>query len=297
MRGGAGGGRAGAGEVRYNEENCTIPSIRDERTVKPIWQEMHELERYQFKRVGELFSGIQLYPPLPVCVIEGRQPGRIFADDEASPSAALVCQHSGYSYLGGKRDAFASWIEERLFTAIDREAIDLCTTAGFWEARLPILPGLRATPYQMRSYRLSEDRFQEARSVLPAPPQGCRIVRITADLLARHPGNPCLCFLESEQSFVQDGLGFVLLDGDELASSCITSFVGNGTCDVSLATREEYRRRGHATQVTAAFIQGCTDIGIQPVWHTTADNAASDAIAARFGFELLGSFTMYRVRR
>ena len=261
---------------------------------------MIELSPDTFDKTRSVFEGIELYTPLPYCVIERNQPGRIFADNVANPRAALVCQQSGYYYAGGDSEEFADALEGRLFSEIGLDRFELSVTPGFWEARMKTFMGDRSAPYQMYSYRLNENTFRQNSARLARLPSGCRLERIEeshVNLVTQNPRMGILAFWNSLKEFVDKGLGICLFEGEELASWCLTSFVGDGKCDVSLQSVEKFRRRGYATLATAAFVESCIEDGLTPVWHTTVGNAASDNIAQRMGFELIGEFTMYSIER
>ena len=122
---------------------------------------MIELSQEAYEKTRPLFEDIELYTPLPHCVIEKNQPGKIFADSEANPRAALICQQSGYYYVGGDSEAFADVLEDRLFSEIERDQFELSATPGFWESRLTTFMAERSTPYQMRSYTFIEEIFRQ----------------------------------------------------------------------------------------------------------------------------------------
>jgi GNAT superfamily N-acetyltransferase len=257
---------------------------------------MIELTFDEYERVTPLFDGIEVYSMLPACVIEGRQPGHIYVDDPSAPAAAFVCQQTGYCYLGGDDDAFGDLSKDALILRAGRRHLDLSVTPGSFEERLHQAPPEASRAYEIMSFRLDESAFREALASLPPLPAGCRIERVTEAHADLAPGSGILAFFGSVERFSRHGLGFFLFDGDEVASHCVTSFVGSGACDASLVTREAFRRRGHATQVAAAFVSACLDEGLEPIWHTTPGNVASDRVAARLGFTAIGTYTMYEIQ-
>ena len=256
---------------------------------------MIELTADAYKRVAPLFEGIELYSMLPHCVIEGHQPGRIYVDDASTPGAAFLCQQTGYCYVGGQSEALADELETHLFLRAGRKHLHICATPGYWEQRMQTFRSQTWHPYRISSYRIDTGAFHRGSSALPSLPAGCRIERVTeahADVVHQH-GTGILAFFGSVERFCERGLGYFLFEGDELASWCVTSFVGGGACDASLQTLEPFRRKGYATQVAAAFINGCLEVGLTPIWHTTPGNNASDRVAERMGFASIGLFTMY----
>jgi len=67
--------------------------------------------------------------------------------------------------------------------------------------------------------------------------------------------------------------------------------------DVSIDTLEPYQRRGHATQAAAFLIEHYRGLGKEPVWGALVSNHASRALAARLGFEEVGSLSIFSAPR
>lgn len=260
---------------------------------------MIELSPADFQRVAPLFEGIQLWPSLPHSVIEQNQTGRIFVDDARAPRAAAVCHATGYSYVGGENESFSDELEQDLLAKVDNDVLHLCGTAGFWQDRLQTFMGDSSHPYRMRSYRLDKNAYRKWSSPTKLAP-GCRLERIDAslaDLIAQDPDSGILWYFDSVEHFCEQGAGYVLFEGDNLASYCFSVLVGAGRADPQLKTDEHFRRKGYATQVTAAYITGCLAAGLEPTWHTWPGNTASERLATRMGFRSIGAFTVYSLRR
>jgi RimJ/RimL family protein N-acetyltransferase len=57
--------------------------------------------------------------------------------------------------------------------------------------------------------------------------------------------------------------------------------------EIGINTREEYRGRGYAKDVSLSFIKELLSKNICPIWSTAIDNIASDKLAKSIGFEKL----------
>lgn len=79
----------------------------------------------------------------------------------------------------------------------------------------------------------------------------------------------------------------VLADGQAVAicdSARRTAYVAEAGVD----TAEEFRGRGYAALVTTAWAQAIRAAGITPVYSTSADNLASQAVARKLGLREIG---------
>ena len=154
-------------------------------------------------------------------------------------------------------------------------------------------------PYQMLSYRFEENSYKRVSTPTNLAP-GCRVERINgslADLIDQDPESGILWYFDSVEHFCREGLGYGLFEGDNLASFCFTALVGAGWADPQLRTGEPFRRKGYATQVTAAYIAGCLSASLEPTWHTWPGNTVSERLATQMGFRLIGEFTVYMLKR
>lgn len=78
------------------------------------------------------------------------------------------------------------------------------------------------------------------------------------------------------------------LDGDDVVAICHSARVSGQGAEAGVRTSPEYRRRGHAAATTAAWAALVYESGRLPFYSTSADNLASQAVAARLGLLPLG---------
>ena len=74
-------------------------------------------------------------------------------------------------------------------------------------------------------------------------PEGLRVQPIT-EALAQDIIQPLVGVTwPSLEDFLAEGLGFVVLDGDTIASTCFSVLVARGCAEISIDTHPDYRQR------------------------------------------------------
>jgi GNAT superfamily N-acetyltransferase len=89
-------------------------------------------------------------------------------------------------------------------------------------------------------------------------------------------------------SFLDEGTGYCVQDGEKLVSWCYVQAYGHGAQTIDIWTASSYRRRGLGTLVAAAVIDRCLAEGYSPFWICDKANVASRILAERLGFEYRG---------
>jgi predicted GNAT family acetyltransferase len=74
-----------------------------------------------------------------------------------------------------------------------------------------------------------------------------------------------------------------VIDG-ELVAVAYTAARGARLADVGILTREDWRNRGLSTAAAALVCADIQAAGQKPVWGTSAENVASQRVAAKLGF-------------
>lgn len=97
----------------------------------------------------------------------------------------------------------------------------------------------------------------------------------------------------SMDNFLSNGLGLALLDGDEIASACLSVFASRERLEIDVHTDEKYQRRGFARLTASAFIEACLKRGQQPNWECFWENDASTKLAGRLGFSAEPDYPVY----
>lgn len=81
---------------------------------------------------------------------------------------------------------------------------------------------------------------------------------------------------------------YAMLDGDRVVAICDSARRTAHVAEAGVDTLPEYRGRGYAALVTAAWAKAIRAAGITPVYSTSADNHASQAVARKLGLREFG---------
>ena len=121
------------------------------------------------------------------------------------------------------------------------------------------------------AYRFPDD--------LPAPANVTRITRANLDLLRRIV--PDMDDLERDFEQCEPSTAIVV-DGAAVAD-CYSSCLTMRAAEAGVVTLDDYRGRGYASAVVAAWAHILRDSGRIPLYSTTWDNLASQGVARKLG--------------
>lgn len=272
--------------------------------ARTVSQTLHELTPDSYPALQALFAPALRHLPL-LGALEDRHPARVFADDGAHPTVALVAAQWGYFYLAGSpgrpaADAVSERISRELLPwllARGQAGFVFWPLSGGWDAWLnTLLPGRRLLRASRRTFAFDPATFYENRFSRPQLPGGLALRPIDAALL-----DTMLDDLSAEISatwrspadFLQAGFGVCLMDGRALASACFSAFVAGDAAEVSVLTAPAYRRRGYATLSAAAFVAECLRRRLRPSWECFGDNLPSLKLAENLGFKAQADLPVY----
>jgi RimJ/RimL family protein N-acetyltransferase len=260
---------------------------------------MIELNSHEFASVIPLLAGIQ-QKVLPYAICEGVNPGRVFVDRRADPQTALLWSPVGYYCLAGDpaRAGDLAAICQTL-TEIFIPASQATGETGFillastpaWKEQLPtLLPEREVIEIYRRPFSFDAARFAARGNWRERLPEGFRLLPVDA-ALAEEVG--VLASWASVDDFLANGVGFALLDGQEIASVCVSIFASRHGVEIDVHTAEKYQRRGFASITASAWIEECLRRGKQPNWECFWENEASTALANQLGFTAEPDYPVY----
>ena len=264
---------------------------------------MVELRTDDFAHVLPLLAPSQPLYPLFASIVEGRQPGRIFADSATNPGAALVCHIQGciYGVCGDPGNhEFVTALPALLATGppSETEWWGFVTDAVAWGAPLDMAFAGTLRKGRGISFDLQPAMFRERPNWRDHVPDGYDMKAMSGDLIDATAAQLREGFpfpWESADHFASNGIGFALWRGDEVASIAFAyaGAVGSGHIEIAAYTAEGHRKKGRATLACSAFIERALDLGMTPAWHCDAGNPGSIALATTLGFQRRGEHTMY----
>lgn len=98
---------------------------------------------------------------------------------------------------------------------------------------------------------------------------------------------------ESPSDFIDRGLGYVLLDGDQVVGAAYAALVCSKGIEVSIYVEEKYRRKGAAITMAANLLRDSLERGLDPHWD--AANPESLALALKLGYKFAGEYSAYYI--
>ncbi len=260
---------------------------------------MLELDPTEFSSVQPLLVGIK-QKVMPNAICQGINPGRIFLDQHENPQTALIWSPVGYYFLAGNpaqaKDLTGT---SRMLTEIFVPASQATGETGFilipsdpaWkEYFAALLPGRDVIEIYRRPFAFDPAQFTAKKHWRERIPEGFRIQPLNA-ALAEQVG--VLASWASVDDFLQNGLGFALLAGDEIASASYSIFASRTHLEIDVHTDEKYQRRGFAMLAASAFIEECLKRGQQPNWECFWENEPSTTLAARLGFSAEADYPVW----
>lgn len=268
---------------------------------------MYQLDPSAFDLVRPLlrdawFALSSVYAPL-----DGNNPGRVWVDDPAQPSSALITPGAatGDFFPVGRADNEAfnqemvALLRDELLPALSPQHgavhVMFYSYTPEWHAALDRLLAPWGVQRIVRIlFALDHDLFRALHGDWRARvPEGLRVVPPEESLVAQDPG--CEALWGSAAEFMRWGVAAFVVDGDALVSRSQTVFVGGGHAEIGIHTAPEYRRRGLAILAAAACIEVCLERGLEPDWGCFY-NEASKAMAGRMGFKPLPDAIVHYVR-
>ncbi|MEO7548600.1 MAG: GNAT family N-acetyltransferase [Ramlibacter sp.] len=249
---------------------------------------MHELQPPEFHRIGSLFANLPYGPTIPNSVIFGWGPGRVFVDDEAQPTAALV-YNNGACTLAGSADrlAFADAVCRWLLEFHGSDYFILYAFPEPWEALLDHGLLRNVTKRRRFDFDFAPSAFALLKGWEKAIPQGYELRRIDQSLMEQvrdHVLPYSQSYWKSAAEFERHGVGFCVIHDGAIVSLCYTCFAWNGHHDIDIMTTETDQRKGLGLLVACAFIEHCLSNGLTPDWDCWSRNKPSVALAAKLGF-------------
>ncbi len=80
-----------------------------------------------------------------------------------------------------------------------------------------------------------------------------------------------------------------LVDGGHAVAVCASVRITPDAHEAGVETAPSYRRRGYAARVVAAWAKAVSLVNAEPLYSTSWDNRASQAVAQSLGLELVGT--------
>jgi hypothetical protein len=246
-------------------------------------------------RVRHLFGAEHLALVIDA-VIAGNSPAEVWADNLAGPRGALVWDRAHSIYFAGSADPAEPWRElfRREIAPAGRGIVKLYTTE---EAANAILARQALNRRERVFYRGGRPRLPGSSPRLPA---GFKISSISdrfAGLAALTNFTDLIAEIESGWNSVDDfrraGFGYCAHNAETIVCWCTAEYFSQGRCGTGIETALAYRGRGFATLTANTFAEHCAEREITQHWDCWTSNLPSVALAEKFGFRKLETYSIF----
>lgn len=255
-----------------------------------------KLERKDYKKVINL---VKSQDELSVfSVINGENPGTIYANNIINPTAALIKTSECNLIAGNPNDeVFNSQVSEEL---------------DFWDQLVPdSLEWMDKIPtihknnfirkYRRRHYVLSNDNFVDCTDPLKI---GYILEKVNISFLKESSLENSEILLEvlteswgSKENFKKHGTGYLVRNDKIIVSWVLSDCSFEKTIAIGIHTDKRYRRNGFGKIAASATVRDCFAKGYKKIdWLCVDSNKGSISIAEKLGFKLINlyySFTSY----
>ena len=239
----------------------------------------HELfEKYRdrilYNEYARRCSSNRVYP---MSIVEGLQDGRIIPDDENNVKAVLFWHFCGFAYLSGDVDeTFLQRIYEDFFLVENERRFILITDN-------PKVIHFFSNKEDMESDKRVEYHFD----TLTQEDCKCdyKVERINELNFDKIQGRIIPSFSwSSKEQFLENGFGYVAMDGDRVVAIAFSAAVSSDEVDVGVETDENYRHKGLAKALADIMCREIVSTGRKPVWAHAISNEGSKHTALSVGF-------------
>ena len=213
-------------------------------------------------------------------VLKGRNTGRALVDNVRSPSQCVL-----------RTDAVLTFSSRQISQTFLNEAIvHFRRKDPVWLVWSPIISSQLLAPEATHITQRLEFYDCDAYSRVLAGwrrrlPDGFEIRPIDRHLLDRCEWRSEMEFYcGSLDNFLLNGLGFCMMQGDDIIVEAYVSSFGETKAEIGAITQEAYRGHGYAPITCAYLIEACEQRGYQAYWSCDTDNLASVRVARKLGF-------------
>lgn len=215
--------------------------------------------------------------------------GVAYADDLNHPQSAQIIT-GGFCFFGGKAD-------EGIIQNSEGLAFVMVPPDEHWEKAIEREFGHKVSRQIRYATKKEPDVFARSKlkgivETLPAPYELRMIDREVYGKImsSRWAVDLCVNF-ESCEDFIENGLGVVLMNGEEILSGASSYTYYRGGIEIEIDTREDQRRKGFALACGARLMLECLARNRYPSWD--AHNLGSLALAQKLGYHFEREYPVY----
>ncbi|MEI2393964.1 GNAT family N-acetyltransferase [Paenibacillus phytohabitans] len=265
---------------------------------------MIELKFENYPAAEVFFADKKQHIPA-LSVLQGNYPGRVFADDAAAPSLAVVWATGRWMYAAG--DIRTELSRMKLTAFLQTQVIPDCRRrqknwfeiytddCDAWTALFkPGYAGLQVYRHMESVYEFNRARFNppESKVTEDASGSGVTVDYRQFPVLEEHEDD--MSDIHNRFSSLTTTGAVVKVEGQAVSVCKHNGFTDNNRYFIDVDTYSEAERgKGYATLAARSLISYYLDRGQLPLWETTHENTASHRLALKLGFEPVESYPVF----
>ena len=247
-----------------------------------------------YGKIEHLLDQIKIEKVYPLSILEGIQKGEIYADNDETPTAALIWHYCGFANILGAYDE--RFIEETMKMMQDPPEGHSGRMALQTENDCRLEDMILKTPMVARYERFVFEFAGEKDSI--AQTKETDLEEINADNYESMKGKIVPTFSwENKEAFIKNGFGYCLIKDGQMLACAFASGISKDYVDIGVETAEECRGKGYGRLVSAAMVKETLRRGKIPVWDCDTRNEASMRLACSVGFKIVGTHQWYAFER
>lgn len=248
---------------------------------------MLKIEKEQIRLVSHLLNDENSHFPLLRSVLSEKKKGSVYVNSLETPTAAYIISSDGWCYQLGEEDDinFNSGLEDIISeeTTKNNKPILWFGISKKWRRKLDDNDSLEVKDFPRIQYRFNKrDYISYMKN--PFPYQLEYISKENIEKVIEY-SDSVINFWGTMDNFIENGLGFILVDKGRIISHCISASVEEGEVEIDIETDDSYRGKGIARFMASCLIDECMKRGQTPKWDCAAENIPSRKLAAKLGFE------------
>jgi hypothetical protein len=237
-----------------------------------------------YNRVLPILNKVPFNHLFATVAVEGKVDGQIYVDHELEPTVCLIVHKYGMALLCGNHES--EFFNNSLIGFLNNDSLNnnyakwLLTYPDDWDKKIDLF-NANILQIERVNFKFNSGTIIDKIKI----PNDMMLRKINKDIYEKIEGSVVpQSFWNSAEDFLENGIGYVLLKGDELISFCFSSFIVDNKLELGIETVEKYRNKGYSILVAAKMIEFCLNYGFEPVWACRDKNIGSFKLAERVGF-------------
>jgi len=235
--------------------------------------------------------------PIIAGVIDERQKGFVFVDDQHNPGVFFVVHSFGFCQCVVIREN-SGWEQKVIrfiYSGILAESVSKLRLYAVSKSLSLLLDKESASRSDRIKWKFSKTKVSESKLL-----RGFSVSEIDQDDLPSIDEfldvNLSSRFWSSGKDYLQHGVGVVCKEeAGRVVGVCYSASISGESAEIDIMTSQDFRGQGIAKTVAEEFLRICLMKNISPEWDCYANNIPSVQLASSLGFEKFFTYRFYIV--